>query len=406
MIRKFSFSTKTRLLVANKRPFLFISFATIGLMTGFLILLLSTQLYIDLQTIDQEESTRGETYRIINKKIGFLDTLKIRNNGFQPDEIEELNAQPFIARTVPFHSNRFNASLYIGGANFPRYSVDLFFESIEQEMIDVPLNEEQWNWKEEDAFVPVIIPNTFFALYNFGFAPSRGLPNLSEEMAKVLNLHMIISDGKRSEEKIGRIIGFSKRINSLLVPKNFMDWANDKYSSKGVVKPLPARIMAAVRSNGLETFENYLTGKNWQTNEEKQIPPRVYQWILIALTGFIAIGLLVSFLSILVSLLTLKTFILGARKNITRLSLLGISEKVARSFYFKIGFATQIIALADALILFYIARIYWLPVYERMGITTPVFLSKLPLLAACGLLIFSTLLFRLSLNRQISKLIQ
>ena len=72
-----------------------------------------------------------------------------------------------------------------------KMSTDLFFESVPDAYVDV--NSEQWYFDFEEPVVPIIIPRNYLNLYNFGFAQSRSLPQLSEGVMGLLNLEIRIS---------------------------------------------------------------------------------------------------------------------------------------------------------------------------------------------------------------------
>lgn len=371
MMLNLSFRSTVRLLLAEKKPLFFLCFAFLGFYFSLFILLVSMQIYVDLSTWNRQDDLDGESHYIVNKTIDWLDTFKLRKQGFQPEEIDEISALDVVKKAVPFVSNDFNASLSIGGARFARYSVDLFFESIDPLMIDIPIDSKDWNWKEEtSSFVPVLIPYTFFSLYNFGFAPSRGLPNLSENMAKKLDLHIRIGGRGSSENKVGRIVGFSKRINSLIVPVTFMEWANQKYGEVGSDKN-PTRLMVRLDRSKEDSFFEFLKNNSWQSNHEGATRGRVYSFVLLAIFGAFVLGVLVAFLSSLVCLLTIRSFISSAGSNLRKLSLLGVPRARLTLWYFQLCFGCYGLACVLTGISFFIFRGRWIQFYKNFGLEVP-----------------------------------
>lgn len=51
---------------------------------------------------------------------------------------------------------------------------ELFFESVPDGFVDVPLKD--WQYREGSKEVPIILPRTYINMYNFGFAQSHSLP--------------------------------------------------------------------------------------------------------------------------------------------------------------------------------------------------------------------------------------
>ena len=73
------------------------------------------------------------------------------------------------------------------------------------------------------------LPRNYLNLYNFGFAQSRSLPQLSEGVMGMVNLDIRITGVGRTENFKGKIVGFSNRLNTILVPETFMTWANNEF---------------------------------------------------------------------------------------------------------------------------------------------------------------------------------
>ena len=50
-----------------------------------------------------------------------------------------------------------------------------------------PCLEITWNWDPEEGIIPIIIPQDFLNLYNFGFAQSQGLPQVPKGVISMVN---------------------------------------------------------------------------------------------------------------------------------------------------------------------------------------------------------------------------
>ena len=103
-------------------------------------------------------------------------------------------------------------------------STEMFFESVPDEYVDVNLD--KWHFDEFSQVIPIIIPRNYLNLYNFGFAQSRSLPKLSEGLMNLIQMDISLRGNGRVEQFKGKIVGFSNRLNTILVPQTFMDWAN------------------------------------------------------------------------------------------------------------------------------------------------------------------------------------
>lgn len=115
--------------------------------------------------------------------------------------------------------SQFKVSAGMGMENVGLHmSTAMFFESVPDEYVDVNLD--KWEFDENERVVPIIIPRNYLNLYNFGFAQSRSLPQLSEGVMGMVNLDIRITGAGHTENFKGKIAGFSNRLNTILVPKH------------------------------------------------------------------------------------------------------------------------------------------------------------------------------------------
>lgn len=206
--------------------------ATLGCIFGTTLLLLALQLYQDINSY-LEENEKPKNFFTINKKIegGALVNLGKKDDTFSPDELNNIKQLNGVKRIGGFVRNKFPLTLYIWPSGKvglgAAAKTDLFFESIPDEFLDfVP---KEWNWEEDAPIVPIMVPKFYLDLWNFGLAPSRiEYPTLSTEAATGMPIQIFIGDNRETILG-GRFVAFSKRINSVLVPASFLDWANQKF---------------------------------------------------------------------------------------------------------------------------------------------------------------------------------
>jgi hypothetical protein len=203
-----------------------------GCLLGTTLLLLSLQLYQDANAF-LGENEKPRNYFTINKKIvgGALVNLAKKDETFSPDELTKIKQLEGVKRIGGFVRNKFPLTLYIWPSGKvglgAAAKTDLFFESIPDEFLDfVPKG---WKWKEGDPIIPIMVPKFYLDLWNFGLAPSRvEYPALSTEAATGMPIQIFIGNNREASLN-GRFVAFSKRINSVLVPASFLNWANQKF---------------------------------------------------------------------------------------------------------------------------------------------------------------------------------
>jgi hypothetical protein len=209
-------------------------FSYIGLCIGVLLLLCSVQLFLNVRQLLTTDSVHREGFDFISitKQLPEGSSRERSQTLFKKQEIEELKAQPFVENAAPLIANDFRVQLTAG--NIIPFSTDLFLETLENEFLDtIP---ENFNWQEGQFTVPVIVSSDFFDIYNV-FAPGQDLPQISKEMAYSIALEIVCSGNGQEGKFIGKIVAFSERVNSVLVPKSFLDWANIEFGTHRNIGP-------------------------------------------------------------------------------------------------------------------------------------------------------------------------
>ena len=240
--------------------------AIVGAYLGLLLLLSAIQFYCDVQSILHGGNTSKEHFIQLNKKVNIFNTLGGASS-ITKQETEEINILSTVEAIGVFQSNSFKAGAY---SDLLGFYTELFFESVPDEFLDV--DEPGFRWSEGGKEIPVIVARDYLALYNFGFAPSQGLPQISAKSAGRMVMDVRLEGNGRKQTLKGRIVGFSDRINSILVPESFMNWANNEFGtgtkepSKIILKvlnPMDKNLMSFIEENGYEVSTGRLVGEEF-----------------------------------------------------------------------------------------------------------------------------------------------
>lgn len=307
-------------------------FSYIGLGIGVLLLLCSVQMYINIQELikDRTVSKTGFDFISITKKVTNESAGQPEKNAFNETELAELRKQSFLAGAAPLGASQFHIKLS-GGQILP-VSTDFFLESLEDDYIDtVPPN---FKWVEGQINVPVILSSEFFEAYNI-FAPGQGLPQMSQETLMGLPLIINAEGNGQSGKFIGKIAAFSDRINSILVPKTFLDWANRNYASGKQAGY--SRIFIKTKDANNPDLLNYIDNKGYNINKDKTKFGRTKQVVQGIFTGLGVFGLLVVIMALMLFSFYLQLVIARSRDSLQILVLLGysplwLSKNVSRRF--------------------------------------------------------------------------
>jgi hypothetical protein len=308
-------------------------FSYIGLGIGVLLLLCSIQMYINLQQLMTQGNIRKDGFDFISitKNVTNETMGNSEMNAFHQADIDELKKQPFIADVAPLLANQFRVQLSAG--EMIPFKTDMFLETLDDKFIDtVPPS---FNWMEGQAFVPIIISSDFFELYNVVFAPGQDLPQVSKETAMGIPVSITCQGNGQEQVFIGKIVAFSDRVNSVLAPRAFLEWANKTFGQQKEMES--SRIFLQTKDANDPELIKFLDRKNYKVNRDKTILGRnkiVLQGILSGLGIF---GLLVVVLALMLFSFYLQLVIAKSKDNLRLLLTLGyspgwLSKNVSRQF--------------------------------------------------------------------------
>ena len=196
---------------------------------GLAIVILGLQFWEDARPIwEDEDSFIRKDYLVINKRVNGSNTLG-EPSTFTDEQIQEIEVQPWVRKVGRFTAADYRLSAGMQ-ANGRSMTTAMFLEAIPDDFIDVADN--NWGFTPGDTSVPLIISKDYLSLYNFGFAGTVGMSQLSEQTISSVPLLLRIrpDNGQPDFEITANIVGFSNRLNTILVPQQFMDWSNRKFS--------------------------------------------------------------------------------------------------------------------------------------------------------------------------------
>jgi len=311
----------------NIKPFLntgqnkasrWLSYAGLGI--GVLLLLCAVQMYININQLLKEKSNKKNGADFISVTKTITDENIAKDNRFSTADITEIKTQPFIEDAAPLRSNQFKV-VAGAGAVIP-FSADIFVEAIKNDFIDtLPPG---FTWQPGQSDVPVIFSSDFLEMYNV-FAASWDLPQLSERTAMAVNIFLRCEGHNGVQQFRARIIGFSDRINSILVPENFLATLNKQLESKEDV-PASRIYLKTANANNPELLK-FLQEKNYHINKDKTKFGRLKQVLQAIVSSLAGFGVLVILLAMVLFSFYLQLMIARSKENLQLLLTLGYSPQ-------------------------------------------------------------------------------
>ena len=319
---------------------------------GMVIVMLGIQFYNDVSPVfTQEDSFIKKDYIVVTKKVSTLGSIAGKSGTFSDYEVDDLKSQPFTVEVGAFQPSQFkvSAGISFGGMDI---STAMFLESVPDGFVDV--RADAWRYTDGQSEIPIIIPRNYLNLYNFGFARSRNLPQLSEGMVGLVSLNLYIAGNGKRDMKKGRIVGFSNRLNTILVPESFMNSANATYG--GNKEWEPSRLIIEVDNPADERIARYFNDNGYETEDSKLDAGKMTWFLKVAVGVVMAVGLVISLLSFYILLLSIYLLLQKNTDKLENLILIGYGTSRVAMPYQILTVAINLMVLVLSVIIMVIVR--------------------------------------------------
>lgn len=338
----------------------------IGVFIGLTIILLSFQFYRDINEGIGKKGDIFETrdFIVLSRHIDGLSFSSKQTD--LTDILAKLQEQPWVVQAQPFTSANFNITAQVDFGGRP-LSTALFMESVPDTFFDELPAVWKFDSESSEPTLPIILPRDYLALYNFGFAASRGLPKMGEAMLKSIPIKLSLSGNGRQQFINARIAGFTSRLNTIAVPPEFIEWGNNQFGD-GTIKN-PVRVVAEVNIPPSDSrISQFVKDNNLEIGGDKGLAESSSHVIAIIAWVIIVIGAIIALLSIALLIISIFLLLHKTRPVIYRLLTLGYSPKKLSGVYSSIFATVNVIVLIISLTATYIGQIYFHKAMSENGL--------------------------------------
>ncbi len=318
-----------------------LAIAIIGGCIGLFFLTGSVHYIQRIEEFGEGSEMLGANVLVIQKKVTNANLLKLNSNEFKKEDIENLKGQSFVNAVEVVQTNNFKVWLETNSNIVPIFKTDAFLQSISTEFIDVPTKD--WYWDSNKQFVPIIMPRDFLIMLNT-FMNASGIPQISDEIAMSIPFRLKISNDKEQEWHNARVIGFTNQLTALLVPMQFMEYANSKFSSN---TEKYTQLMVKAEDGRFGELENFLSDNGYEPKENQMIVVRLKSFVSTLIYAVLFISIAAVLASILIFIQYIQLLIFNNKFEVRTLLYIGYSvRKMTIHFvlYFSIIFAGLILA--------------------------------------------------------------
>ena len=365
---------------------------------GMVIVLLGVQFYHDvLPVFTAEDSFMKSDFLVVSKKIGMGSTISGRNVAFSGAEVDELENQLFVTKLGKFTRAEYKLSAAMGVAGKSILNSEIFFESVPDGFIDVPLHD--WKYEPGSKEVPVIVPRSYINMYNFGFAQTHSLPKISEGLLGMIDFSIFIEGNGRQETFKGKVIGFSNRLNSILVPQAFMEWSNETFAPQQ--HSAPSRLLVEMKNPSDERITRYFEKKGYELEDDKLNAEKTAYFLRLVVSIVMVIGLVISLLSFYILMLSIYLLVQKNTSKLENLLLIGYTPSRVATPYRWLTIGLNVAVLLLSFLVVFAIRTYYMDMIENIypEISSNTILPTL--ITGIGLFVIVTMLNHFAIGRKI-----
>ena len=326
---------------------------------GMWVVMLGIQFYKDIIPVfTEEDSFINNNFLVVSKHITTVGTLSGRSNAFSSFDIEDVRKQPFCKKVGAFTSSQYKVSAAMSMQGAEPLNTEMFFEAVPDSFVDAAASD--WQYKPGDEQVPVILPRTYIALYNFGFAQSRNLPKVSDRLVSMIDMRIFINANGQHAQFKGKVLGFSSRLNTILVPQSFIDWSNSTYEPGKTEDP--SRIILEVNNPTDDRIAQYMQQKGYDVEDNKLDAGKTTYFLKVVVSMVMLVGLLVSILSFYILMLSIYLLVQKNTQKLENLLLIGYSPSRVSRPYQLLTLGMNAATLVLAFVLLLLVRNYYMHV--------------------------------------------
>ena len=325
---------------------------------GMFIVLLGLQFYNDVKPLfSQEDGFLKPEYLIVSKRISGVSVLGAGEScSFSERDIQDITSQPFCKSVGAFTASQYRVVCSLGMKGVAQMGTEMFFESVPDRFVDTDLS--QWKFDPQEGVIPIVLPRTYLAIYNFGYAQSQSLPKISEGIVGMIDMVVVLRGNGQEERLKGKVIGFSSRLNTILVPESFIQWSNAKFAPEADLAP--NRLIVEVSNPTDDAIVKYINEHNLELEDDKLDAGKATYFLRVVTVLVMCIGMLISVLSFYILMLSIYLLVQKNTETLRNLLLIGYSPVRVSLPYQLLTIGMNGVVLLLSFILLYMVRSYYM----------------------------------------------
>ncbi|MGQ3061791.1 hypothetical protein [Flavobacterium sp.] len=322
------------------------AFLYLGLFLAFALVLSCIQLYVNANAMFGSKSSDANYWITMSKAITPDNIGRKELIGFNREQIDSISKWEEVKDVYPVVSNDFKVSA--DGGDFIPFYTDMYLEAVDDAAIDI---EDLSEFKVENNTIPIVISREYLNLYNYGFALNQGLPQITEDFAKKIEVNINLRLKDKNLRYKGKLIGLSDRIHSVLVPKHFLDSINATQDFSRDHKDIFTRVLVKVNDASDQGLIEKMGEKGYESNQESLRSAKIKSKLFLVLNAIAFIGAFIFLLCLFIIINFIKMEFLEKQEEVSIKYSLGYSPRkmvssISRHFSINVGIVMLLCLIA------------------------------------------------------------
>lgn len=373
----------------------------LGVFIGMFMVTIAMQFYLDLSRVDNKNKVNSHEFIVMSPRV---EGLSFSSRSYSLEKVlADLTDEPWVEKAAAFVPADFNVTATVEFAG-RGMSTAMFLETVPDEFLEAIPNNWNFDPDEINPIVPIIVPRDYLALYNFGFAASRGLPKIGENVLTTIPLELSFSgNGKQRTLRAG-IVGFTSRLNTIAVPSEVIDWGNREFGTRGINNV--SRLIAEIRVEPNDKLvTNFMSRYNLEIGGDKGLAGSATHIMKIIVTVVVIIGCIIGLLAIALLFISIFLLLHKTRDIIYRLLMMGYTRRMIVIRFTTLFGLINLLVLCLCITGDLIAQGYFRELLEDAGMMIGATVL-VPVFVAFGIAVLITVLCQCLLGRAVSKVLR
>ena len=218
----------------------------------------------------------------------------------------------------------------------------------------------------------------------------------------MLDVSLFVRGNGREGTFRGKVIGFSSRLNTILVPERFILWSNGQYAPSE--HSAPSRLIMEVDNPAGEQFTALLSDNGLEQEDDNRQAERMTYFLRIVVVLVMAVGLVISALSFYILMLSIWLLVQKNAEKLENLLLLGYSPRRTALPYQLLTVALNAVVLVIALLVVWLVRGRYLDMLQTLSASVDFPGMQHTILLGLALLLVVSFVNIIAIRRKVAKL--